>query len=265
MSIALNNLRLFLPALLCSICTISTAQKLPNKQESSIYAPADIKIDGNTKEWKGLFQAYNKATEVFYTVSNDADHLYLVLQANDPDVIQKIMPGGITFTVSNNAKNSTVAPIAITYPLIPFQYALVKYSLKPNGPLTDSAVLAVNRQISDHLKEIRITGVKEIPESSVSVYNDQGILAVQHIDNKKAYTYELAIPLKFIQPVINDAGVLKYNIQVNGIDLKTTKVYSGRPAGEIVEPSESAVSHGMDYETSPTYFSSEYTLAKKPN
>lgn len=40
------------------------AQKLPNLQQSSMRAPANIKIDGKPIEW-GQYQAYNRATEIF--------------------------------------------------------------------------------------------------------------------------------------------------------------------------------------------------------
>jgi hypothetical protein len=70
------------------------AQKLPNKQEVSLRIPADMKIDGNAKEWNNKFQAYNKLTNIFYTLSNDDKNLYLVIQATDPIIIEKMIRGG---------------------------------------------------------------------------------------------------------------------------------------------------------------------------
>jgi hypothetical protein len=41
----------------------ANAQKLPNVQQVSLRAPANIKIDGKATEWSG-FKALNTATDV---------------------------------------------------------------------------------------------------------------------------------------------------------------------------------------------------------
>ena len=67
--------------IMLSLTTLAAhPQKLPNLQTTSLRAPASIKIDGKTTEWNNRFQAYNKATEVSYTIANDKDKLYLVIQ-----------------------------------------------------------------------------------------------------------------------------------------------------------------------------------------
>ena len=47
------------------IYTSTTAQTLPLKQEISLRAPSNIKLDGKSTEWGDKFQAFDKATEVF--------------------------------------------------------------------------------------------------------------------------------------------------------------------------------------------------------
>jgi hypothetical protein len=47
---------------------ISTAQKLPNKQQISLRAPARLKIDGIVNEWGDKLQAYNHSTQIFYAI-----------------------------------------------------------------------------------------------------------------------------------------------------------------------------------------------------
>jgi len=238
------------------------AQKLPNKQETGVYAPANVKIDGSAKEWSENFSAYNHATEIYYTMANDADNLYLVFKATEAAVIQKIVTGGLSLSVSPVEKKTDMPPVTMTYPVVPFLFSQVNYALKPAAPLSDSQVMAINRKINDHLKEIKITGIKSIPDSSVSIYNDLGIKGAQHVDNQKAYTCEVVLPLKFVRQMINSQGTFAYRVQVTGIDLKTTKIISGRATDAPPAPSDSAVPHGMEYDISPTYFSALYTLAK---
>src|SRR5476651_1199450 len=98
-------------------CIQVDAQKLPNVQQTSLRAPANIKIDGKTTEWDNQFQAYNRATDVFYTLSNDDSNLYLIIQATDEDIIRKIINGHVSFTISKSGKKSDQDAAVITYPV----------------------------------------------------------------------------------------------------------------------------------------------------
>ena len=237
------------------------AQKLPNKQEVSVYAPAGIKTDGKATEWNDTFQAYNRATEVSYTLANDADNLYLVCQATEADVIQKIVLGGITLTVSAIDKNSTISPVTVTYPIVPWTSVQINYDLKPPAPLKDDAVSIINKKINGQLKQIKVGGVKEFAEGTVPVYNDVGIITAQNVTKEKVYTSELTFPLKYIRQLINNNGTFNYGITVNGMD-HSVKVVGG--TNGFGAPTEQVVPRGMEYDMTPTYFNATYTLALKP-
>jgi hypothetical protein len=238
------------------------AQKLPNLQQQSVYAPANIKIDGKTDEWDSQFQAFNNATEIFYTISNNTENLYLTIRATEVAVIQKIVAGGVSFTLKSTDKKSTVTPVNIIYPLVQFQFSQVNYILKKTEPITDQALNALNKQLTDHQKDITITGVKEFPDTAVSVYNEQGIKTAALVDNKKAYTVEMAIPLKYLQQEINGAGMFGYILQLNGLSTQNVKVVGG--INPNADPSDVPLDHSApNFEFAPTYCKGEYTLAKK--
>ena len=78
----------------------ANGQKLPKIQEKSIYAPQNIQVNGKSSEWNNTFQAYNKAVEIFYTISNDDKNIYLTVMAKQRDVVDKIIRGGLTFTIN---------------------------------------------------------------------------------------------------------------------------------------------------------------------
>src|SRR4051812_43417870 len=88
-----------------SLANIHAQPKLPNIQTKSIRTPADLKIDGKSLEWNDQFQAYNRATSVFYTMANNDDVLYLIIKASDPDVINKIVDRGVTLTIKRSKKD----------------------------------------------------------------------------------------------------------------------------------------------------------------
>ena len=255
---------LLLIFVLLSRSFFASAQKLPNKQETGVYAPADIKIDGTAKEWQVQFQAYNHAIETWYTISNDEENLYLIFRSNETEVTQKIITGGITLTISSVDKKSAITPVSITYPVVPWMSSQVDYLLKPAGQIKKSDLTFLNKKINDKLKEIKISGVTSIPDGAISVYNDLGIKGAHLLDDQKNYTCEITFPLALIKHLIDDKGTFAYRVQVTGIDLKTTVIVGGTGPGGAAPPSTEAVPHGMLYDSSPTYFSATYTLAKKP-
>lgn len=238
------------------------AQKLPSIQTATVNAPKDIKIDGRPAEWPS-FEAYNNAVECYYTISNDAENLYLVVQATDHSIIQKLVAGGITLTIKNVDKKSTIMPVSLTYPLVPPMYSPgVSYTLRSNKTLSDSQLSALNTQVSGHIKEIPVVGAKGIADSVISIYNDLGIKAAGLIDLKKAYTCEIAIPLKYIDQLFDASGSFRYRLQLNGLDTsgKDGTIVVG---GHSSDPLESAVSHDSSiFLISPTYLQGTYTLAR---
>jgi hypothetical protein len=255
--------KILLTGLLLSYMLPALTQKLPVRQETGVYASSTVKVDGKATEWRNKFEAYNPATELAYTMANDNNNLYFICSATEVEVIQKILVGGITLAMSPVDKKASVTPIAITYPIVPWSHVQVNHLLRPSGPLSDSTLSLVNNRISGHLKEIKVTGVKDFPDGSVSVYNDRGIKAAHYIGNNKVYTCEIAFPLSYSRQLINGQGTFNYKLQVNGMDMKTTIVAAGTDGSGGSAPSDQAVPHGALYNTSPTYFNATYTLAKK--
>ena len=255
----MNTKIIIVSSLLVTSFSISLAQKLPAKQEAGVMAPVGVKVDGKIAEW-GNLQAYNPATEISYTMANDDDKLYFVCSATQEEVIQKIQLSGITLAINAVDKKAVVEPVTITYPIVPWVNVQINYDLRAPSPLDESTVTMINNKISGHLKEIKISGVKEFPDGSIPVYNDKGIIGGHYVNSNKVYTYELSFPLSLIRSLINDNGTFNYKVQVNGQGKDVIVVGGVNPYGA---PSDQAVAHGDLYNTSPTYFSATYTLARK--
>src|ERR1700679_2125120 len=98
------NLKGLLALSFILITFIAAAQKLPEVQPAAVWAPENIKIDGDANEWNNKFQAYNKTAGIYYTLSNNEDHLFLTVQATDPDMINKLVAGGLTLTIQKSGK-----------------------------------------------------------------------------------------------------------------------------------------------------------------
>jgi hypothetical protein len=206
-------------ALLFTANTI--AQKLPGKQDKSVRAPGNIKIDGTAAEWDNKFQAHNNATDVSYTLSNDDNKLYLIIEARYKDVIDKIIMGGVTLTINTALKKTDKNAINITYPVLRgIDMSMVsnlfskKSIQKKEEKLTTINVTDLNQLLETKDKLINIAGIVSITDPSISIYNDTGIKAASKFDGSLAYTCELAIPLSLISSP-NDGNTFSYRIKIN--------------------------------------------------
>jgi hypothetical protein len=273
-----NYTRFLLVALIFHIAFVTYAQKLPNVQQVSQRVPADTKIDGRSIEWNNKFQAYNNATEIYYSIANDNDKLYLAIQATKPDIINKIILGGITFTVSRTGKKEDKGGVAVTFPTF-YKNQRPNINLK-NIPKprrdtieskvqADSFVRAINKELTDKTKLIEVEGVKSITDSIISVYNQEGFKAANLFDNQINYITELAIPLKYLGFSINEPVAFKYHIKLNGAAGHNATIQL-LPNGRFYGVTESnghmyaipATSQYSSY-AFPTDFWGEYTLTKK--
>lgn len=241
------------------------AQKLPNVQPAGLYAPANIKVDGRATEWGDDLQAYNKATSIFYAMANSADNLFLVVKSTDKTAIGKILGGGLTLTITD--KNKTNGSIDITTPITtaPSRSNVAK-AVGSSAPISDSLLNVINKSLSNNFKSIKLNGIKSIPDSAISVYNDHGIKVAGLLNSNKEYICELAIPLKYL----NNPDAFNYNITLNGIPAQIMSIRSNGQAvatgsAEMMAAMANIVLDGspMMELTSPTYLSGTYTLVKK--
>jgi len=269
------NTRALTIILLLITSVAAHAQKLPNVQQGSLRAPATIKIDGKAAEWDNKFQAYNHATDVFYTLSNDDDNLYLTIQATDPGIINKIISGRISFTINKSGKKNDNSGVTISYPIFD-RKDKPGVNLKDNPKIipgsavslkqADSFMYVNNKRMTDKSKFIKVMGIKDM-DTLISVYNEDGIKAAALFDNKMAYTYELAVSLKLIGLSVNDPVKFSYNVTLNAVQFDDIPgiTITRAPNGEIksIDVHKELALATTQNTTSPTDFWGEYTLAKK--
>jgi hypothetical protein len=240
----------------------SIAQKLPGKQDKSIRAPANIKIDGIASEWNNKFQAHNYATDISYIIANDDEKLYIAVNATYRDIIDKILRGGITFTINHTLKKKDEKPVTITYPFIRDEGVgtvtntyLHNYNEKRDAGTETINVTSLNEILGKTYKLINVTGVVEIAEPQISIYNAIGIKAASEFDEHLAYTIEMAIPLKYLALPNNGADSFSYQIKIN--EPAEVKKRPSVSSGSIDAPPPMAITS-----FSATDFWGEYTLAK---
>src|SRR4051812_29188392 len=106
--------KFFLAALALNlITTFSIAQKNEKVQTKSVWGPVyqRVDLDGTFK-----MEAFNPATEIFYTISNDKDKIYLNVQIQNAEVIEKAVKGGITFSIAQTKATGNDDDISVKFP-----------------------------------------------------------------------------------------------------------------------------------------------------
>ncbi len=245
--------------LLCTITvTAATAQKLPTIQKKSLWAPANVKIDGRSTEWGEGLRAFNNATGINYTLANDDKNLYLAIQAPSLAMINKILGGGIDITINTKGEKSDKGAYIIGFPLVDAKNKSAQSSLKTKNMTTEELV-EIRKKLTKTFKEIKLIGFKDIPENIIPIYNEYDITAAAGVDDQNKLIFELALPLKYFGESITNTG-FAYNIKLNGIDFGmnlsgvTIEIPTDSYVRLIAQPQELA---------NPTDFWGTYKLAKK--
>ncbi|MGY3213161.1 hypothetical protein [Mucilaginibacter sp. HD30] len=247
---------------LLALTTIATtfAQKLPNVQQVSLRAPANIKIDGKAAEWGDKFQAFNNATGVFYSIANDSENLYLVIYSNSIAATGKILAEGMNISF-NAKKKSTDNSVLIKYPIAPIgderneRNKLIMSKLSKDGETIKAddrkaGQLSLNKAIIAANKHIKVLGLNALTDTLFSIYDAKGIIVSMDGQEGNLLCYELSIPLKYLG--ILPSAKLNYNIRVNENWLS----HYMSPVGILPDgKDEGAMMYATD-------FWGEYTLAK---
>ncbi len=305
-----SYIKLYLSIFIGSLSVfVADAQKLPNKQEISLWAPANIKIDGKMNEWGDKLQAYNKNTLVYYTIANDDDNLYLVVRIENPDIINKAISGAITLTVNPHGKQSDEKCPAISFPLLnsasgtairtnaSLLTGRAKHiqevanatsndtKLKSKETPNDSLLRVADERLSEDTKEIKISDIDGITDTVTGTHTDKmkqfwryplyvlpgyyipkennlGIKAAASFEGNWKYTYELAVPLKYLK--VQPEKKFSYNIRLNGPMYKTGKPTAGYPVMFSLDQVNHVATRIDQDLIEATDFWGEYTLAKKP-
>lgn len=282
--------KLILSSLLfLSINSAGYAQKLPDVQVNGLYAPAGIRADGRNTEWNDNFQALNKRTNIYYTMANDDNNLYVAIKSTDAANNSKILAGGITLSINPDGKKKEKESITLTYPVVnranmrtggggqggggrrTMMMGTVMGSAS-GGQVSklqrDSMMAEMQKKQLAQVKEISIHGFKNTTDTLISIYNEYGIKAVANITKDNALFYEIAIPLSALGLSKDSAAEFAYNIKLNGLQMPGYDGGGGggpRGGGGGNFGPRGGGGGNFDFQAmiSPTDFWGKYTLAKK--
>ncbi|GAB3920820.1 hypothetical protein [Mucilaginibacter myungsuensis] len=216
------------------------SQKLPTIQSKYLQAPKNVKIDGRPDEYEVL-GAYNKFNRFYYAISNDDNALYLMVKVDDNKTMRKLVNGGITLRIAPE-KASLKEAGAITFPkfLVHEKPLFMTFSYQPKILAEnegDQEQEAKRRSYIDllgtRLKLIGLRNVKDVQDSVVSIYNDQGVKAAISFDRNLSCCLELALPLRLLNFDLRSEKSFQYQLQLNGLAVNGSDVRQA-PRGDML-------------------------------
>jgi hypothetical protein len=274
----------YLIVLLVSFCMqfiwlpFATAQKLPKTQNGSLMAPDNVKIDGNLAEWgKNNIKAYNSINRISYSVANDDKNLYLIVVAPESYEIEKIVRGGLIFTISHSldrkervtdkTNTSMRFPVAkfVTYINISENkkhFLDYKKDTVANRLSIDTLANQLNNTITDEFKEIEVTGINEILDKKIAVYNSYQIYAMAQFDRNMRFSLEFAIPLKYLGLSVNNGAKFSYGIKLPGPPAPVNSNPNAPPPPMVVS-NDGNPNFDYEYVNNATELWGEYMLVNK--
>jgi uncharacterized membrane protein YgcG len=202
------------PLTIANLCSAQTKQA-PTLQPP----PANIRIDGDIKEWGDSLRYYNAEKMINFSVANNKDTLYLAIRVNDRSEQARILRAGITFSIDPKGKKKET--FSLIFPLnLDGGTPLSAIRKDDNGDITQQDRDELIRERLTTLRGIRVVGFKDIEGDMITTSNTYGIQMAINYDEKDYLVCEAAIPLKFFHADDPAKNEWAFNFRINGIQRK---------------------------------------------
>jgi hypothetical protein len=189
-----------------------------------------LTIDGSDKDWIKPLPFAISPEKVTYSVTNDDQYLYILLETKSPQEQQKIVQGGMTVWVNTKADKSESGAVGIGYPLdtrIDRDRQIMQEAqpdrYKNNKPVT-----------LEDKKDYALYGFSKDSTGNYAYADDsnpQGVKMRMDYSNEGDLLYEAAIPLTTLYPNHNPNASYAANNVAVGIFIEGLPPDSHVPRG----------------------------------
>jgi hypothetical protein len=191
--------------------------------------PATIKIDGKLDDWGDSLRYYNEEKKLNYTLANDKDNLYMAIRINDRSEQARVLGAGLTLSI--NTKGKKKADYTLTFPVAEAGSKLGMGAMNVRKPgeenVTQEDRDELLRARLTKLRDIKVSGFKDIEGDMITTTNTYGIKTAIDYDANGYLTYEACIPIKFFGDFKIDKDEWAFNFKINGL----TKPEAGEGGG----------------------------------
>jgi len=194
-----------------------------NSTYESLYQNPQLIIDGLSNDWETALD-YKKSNEIYYSITNDTNNLYIRLNVNDQAIQRKIMMSGLTIWIDTTG--SKKQELGIQCPV-----------KKDFGKMDRKAMMRsgdINTLKIDPVLEMELIGFSKNIEYSFSSSKLYGIEISILQDNFKSMFYEMMIPFSALSTDFYSLHSKKLNI---GIETGSIELPSQGNPSSMVERS----------------------------
>jgi hypothetical protein len=170
-----------------------------------------VVIDGKTNDWEVPLRFFDTKTKLNYSVSNDAENLYICIRATDDDNVSGITKRGLQIWIDTTGKRSH--QVGILCPIPKKTGGTTSENGEKHGgnggsenieepaqtytgiPDTSRLTRMHNRFI-ENAKQMHVSGFKTVPDGILALPDIYGINLGVSWNNENVLVYEIAIPFK---------------------------------------------------------------------
>jgi len=189
----------------------------------SLYQTPPLKADGSAEDWSLPLKNFDSGNNMYYSLSNDLDNLYIRVKTRDNLTQMRILSSGIQFWLDTSGKNKEQIGLQFPITLKPHKRtATVNRENRDSSIIRKPADLASlkNKFLNDD-KRMHVEGFKPPVGGILPVPNDFGIAMNIDWDSTGAMIYEASIPFRtFYKTSLspNDsAKLMGVKIDINGM------------------------------------------------
>ncbi len=84
--------------------------------QNLVYQKDSLQIDGNNSDWRQPLLFRDDKLELAYSVSNDAENLYVELMTKKEETIQRVLRGGLTLYINRHGVKEELGAAGISFP-----------------------------------------------------------------------------------------------------------------------------------------------------
>ena len=198
--------------IICSCCLSSLATNAQVIKNDDIivnqWASDSLQIDGELGDWGDSLKYYNENTRFSFNLRNNNEMIYLAINSQDKQNLNRILARGISFSINTEGKKKPGA--TVIFPLV----VRTSQPKKPIKPRQDNK--EVQEQILTRIQQIFVTGFPEILDGPISLKNTYGISASAGFDTLGNLTMEVAIPFSLLG-ITPEQNLIACLIEINGI------------------------------------------------
>lgn len=163
---------------------------------NNTWQPQPLTIDGQDKEWVKPLPYFVKSDQLSYSVTNDAENLYIMMSTKSPQEAQKIVQGGMTVWINPKGDKTYGGAIGIGYPLD-------AHNDRDKNLMEDAQPQRKSHKAItlEDKKDYQLYGFGgDIPTYTYGDTNTQNIVMRMDYNDAGDLIYEAAIPLQTLYP-----------------------------------------------------------------